>query len=139
MNTTYSVIKAVTEETSLQVIMLMVSGKERYALIDQDNHVVGLETSDKPYTPFESINQAINASVRPLKQNSKYKGFPVTHVSNNTYVLDTAEDVTHRDIGFNDLVRRGESLAQSAADLYRKVHGREYQGGSILGEFSVVA
>ena len=139
MKTTYPVIKSVTKETSLHVIMLMVSGKEYYALIDQDNHVVGLENSDKPYTPFESINQAIDASVKPLKQKSKYKGFPVSHVSFNTYVLNTDEDVTHRDIDFNNLVYLSEGLTQSSAALYRKTHNREYQSGSILGVFNVFA
>lgn len=126
MGTIYFSYKTVNRQTSLQVITLIINGIERYALIDQDKHIFGFERSEKPYMSFRSISEAIDASIRPLKLNSKYKGFPATHLSYNTYVLDIPEEALSRNTGFSDPMRPVENLTQIAIDFCSKSYSRGF-------------
>ncbi|MGD1524282.1 hypothetical protein [Vibrio owensii] len=136
MNTTYSTLKNVTGDTQFKVVTLRYNGQRKLAFLDQDDEIVGLINTDRPFFPLGTTQEVHKAAGKGLKPNAPYKGYPTIQVGQFDYILGTVESVDV--IEDNAHLRAAKDLVKQSQDLYRRVTGREFDGGCIEGEYEVV-
>lgn len=86
MSVSFAELKAVVSATAFKPICVFDHGSERYALMDQDQQIVGLVERDAPYY-IESLSEATTAAKRGLHSGPTYKGYNCAPFGLNHYIL----------------------------------------------------
>lgn len=86
MSNQFADLKAVVSATAFKAICVFDNGSERYALLDQDQQIVGLIERDAPYY-IESMSQASTAAKRGLRTGATYKGYNCAPFGRYHYIL----------------------------------------------------
>ena len=137
VNTTYSVIKTVNELTKLSVTSIIFGGERKYVLIDQFGEVVGLPSRSEPY--YLDLKSASSLATKGMRNGLTYKSYAVQHIDTHTITLDCFAIHEDEDEAVDGGVEKKiKSSIQEVRDLYRSINGREYAGGCIDCEYTVI-